>query len=90
MTELPSEGERYRRLSPGVKVVQTIFLSGLTLLGALWALDFHYLFDLAFYREQFLGVIFAVGMPAIFIGVRQRRSVNSDQVPWYDSWRRSG
>lgn len=84
MAEVEGGGGRFRQLPRGVMQLETALLSALTLLGAVWALDVPFLFDIALYREQFVGIVFFFGMPAIFIGVRVTQRSTENHVPWFD------
>ena len=63
---------KFRTLSGAPSVVLRALLYALTLLGSLWALEIHHSFDLAFFKEQYLGLFLALGLGSIFLGVKAR------------------
>jgi TRAP transporter 4TM/12TM fusion protein len=75
---------KFRTLSGAPSVLLRGLLYALTLLGSLWALEIHHSFDLAFFKEQYLGLFLALGLGSIFLGVKARGKERGDKVPWYD------
>lgn len=61
-----------------------LFLCSLTLLGALWALEIHDALQWTFFKEQYLGLFFAVALSSIFITVKARPTDPNDRIPWFD------
>jgi TRAP transporter 4TM/12TM fusion protein len=75
---------KFRTLSGSPGVLLKGLLYALTLLGALWALEIHHSFDLAFFKEQYLGLFLALGLGSIFLGVKAQPKERGDKIPWYD------
>ena len=61
-----------------------LLLCTLTLLGALWALDVHETLEWTFFKEQYLGLFFALAMTSIFVTVKARVGDPDDVIPWFD------
>ena len=61
-----------------------MLLCTLTLLGALWALDVHETLEWTFFKEQYLGLFFALAMTSIFVTVKARVGDPDDVIPWFD------
>ena len=72
MEETKSFGGGKRRLTAPVRVVHDLLLLSLALLGAIWSLEIHADLGLVIFKEQFLAVIFTVGMVGIFMSVPAR------------------
>jgi len=75
---------KFRTLGGAPSVLLRGLLYALTLLGALWALEIHHSFDLAFFKEQYLGLFLALGLGSIFLGVKAQPKERGDKIPWYD------
>jgi TRAP transporter 4TM/12TM fusion protein len=75
---------KFRTLSGPSGTLLRWLLYTLTLLGAVWALEIHHHFALAFFKEQYLGLFLALGLGSIFLGVKGRQRESGDYVPWYD------
>lgn len=75
---------RFRSLTGPASVIDRTLLFTLTLAGAAWAGDLHVLLGLTFFKEQFLGLFFALGMAGAFLRVKGRVGESGDRVPWYD------
>ena len=75
---------KFRSLIGPAKIVERTFLFALTLISAAWAGEIHILFNLTFFKEQFLGLFFALGMAGVFLRIKGRSSEPGDKVPWYD------
>jgi len=75
---------KFRTLSGSPGVLLRGLLYALTLLGAVWALEIHHSFAVAFFKEQYLGLFLALGLGSIFLGVKARRTEPGDKIPWYD------
>ncbi|KMK68490.1 TRAP transporter fused permease subunit [Puniceibacterium sp. IMCC21224] len=54
------------------------------LLASLWAVEVQRWIGVLIYKEQFLGLMLASGLTAVFVNIRARRSENGARVPWYD------
>ena len=75
---------KFRALSGAAKTAEKTLVLALTLLAAAWAGEIHVLLNLTFFKEQFLGLFFALGMAGVFLRVKARRLEPGDHVPWYD------
>jgi TRAP transporter 4TM/12TM fusion protein len=75
---------KFRSLVGPAKKVERTFLFALTLLAAAWAGEIHVFFNLTFFKEQFLGFFFALGMAGVFLRVKAQIDEPGDSVPWYD------
>ncbi|HEY3303591.1 MAG TPA: TRAP transporter fused permease subunit [Candidatus Binatia bacterium] len=75
---------KFRSLTGPARVVDRTLLFALTLVGAAWAGELHVLLNLTFFKEQFLGLFFALGMAGVFLHVKGRIGEPGDRVPWYD------
>lgn len=77
-------GTIFRRLSGTSGVVQRFFLRALPAVGGLYLLDVHLLFGLVILRQQYLALLLALTLGAVFLSVPAGRSSAHDSVPWYD------
>jgi TRAP transporter 4TM/12TM fusion protein len=75
---------KFRSLTGAARIVERIVLFTLTLVAAAWAGDVHVFLNLIFFKEQFLGFFFALGMAGVFLRVKSRRGELGDHVLWYD------
>lgn len=75
---------KFRSLTGAARVVDRTLLFALTLVGAAWAGEAHIFLNLTFFKEQFLGLFFALGMAGVFLRVKGRTSEPDNRVPWYD------
>jgi TRAP transporter 4TM/12TM fusion protein len=75
---------KFRSLIGPAKNVERIFIFALTLIAAAWAGEVHVFFNLTFFKEQFLGLFFALGMAGVFLRIKARTNEPGDRVPWYD------
>ena len=75
---------KWRTLSGYPLYVQNVLLLAITLLCASWSIDLHHIVGLPVFKEQFLALIFALAMAAIFIGLKTNKSITSNKVPIYD------
>ena len=62
---------KWRTLSGYPLYVQNVLLLAITLLCASWSIDLHHIVGLPVFKEQFLALIFALAMAAIFIGLKR-------------------
>lgn len=74
---------KFRRLGGGPRQVERALLSGLTLVGAAWALGLHQALPSALFKEQYLGLFLALGLGGAFVAVRPSPGA-PDRVAWYD------
>ncbi len=75
---------KFRSLSGPAKMFERTILFALTLVSAAWAGEIHVFWNLTFFKEQFLGLFFALGMAGVFLRVKARINEPGDRVPWYD------
>jgi TRAP transporter 4TM/12TM fusion protein len=75
---------KFRSLSGFPRGLERGLLLALTLIGAAWAAEFHLLVNFTFFKEQYLGLFFALALGAVFLGVKARRKDAGDRVPWHD------
>jgi TRAP transporter 4TM/12TM fusion protein len=75
---------KFRSLTGSAKAVERAVVILLTLISAAWAGELHVFFDFTFFKEQFLGLFFALGMGGVFLRVKSRDAENGDYVPAYD------
>jgi TRAP transporter 4TM/12TM fusion protein len=75
---------KFRSLTGPARGLERFLLSALTLAGAAWAGELHVTLGLVFFKEQYLGLFLALGLPAVFIAVRARRGEPANRVPWHD------
>jgi len=80
----PSATRTTRRLGPAARALESTLLVTLTILGALWGLELQHFLGLAIFNEQYLGLVFALAMAAVFIGVPARKGEDRGGVPWHD------
>jgi TRAP transporter 4TM/12TM fusion protein len=79
-----SFGSRFRPLQGPVKLVHDGLLLSLAILGAVWSLEIHSDLGITIFKEQFLALIFMIGMTAVFLSVPARAGDNDPSTPWYD------
>ncbi len=75
---------RFRILTGATALLARTLLCALTLLGAFWALDVHEMMQWTFFKEQYLGLFFALAMASIFITVKARVGDADAVIPWFD------
>jgi TRAP transporter 4TM/12TM fusion protein len=75
---------KFRSLTGWARAIETTLVFALALVGAAWAGEVHIFLNLTFFKEQFLGLFFALGMAGVFLRVKHRISAPNDSVPWYD------
>ena len=59
-------------------------LLSLAILGAVWSLEIHSDLGIVIFKEQFLALIFMIGMTAVFLSVPAWAGDNDARTPWYD------
>tara|TARA_R110000868_G_scaffold61059_11_gene185770 strand:+ start:9153 stop:11081 length:1929 start_codon:yes stop_codon:yes gene_type:complete len=78
-------GEKTRHISGPVGVAHQAILISLALLGAVWSLEIHADLGIIIFKEQFLALIFTLGMVGVFLSVPASKSGPSETAPpWYD------
>jgi TRAP transporter 4TM/12TM fusion protein len=75
---------KFRSLTGAARAIETTLVFALTLVAAAWAGEVHVFLNLTFFKEQFLGLFFALGMAGVFIRVKAQISEPDKRVPWYD------
>ena len=84
MEQKQSFGSRFRPLRGPVKVVHEGLLLSLAILGAVWSLEIHRDLGIIIFKEQFLALVFTIGMVALFLAVPGRPADSGARIPWYD------
>jgi TRAP transporter 4TM/12TM fusion protein len=75
---------KVRSLTGAARAIERTLVFALTLVGAAWAGEFHVFLNLTFFKEQFLGLFFALGLAGVFLRVKAQISEPTKRVPWYD------
>lgn len=75
---------KFRNLRGAAQATERAVVILLTLIASAWAAELHTLFDLTFFKEQFLGLFFALGMAGVFLRVKSRSDESGQSVPLYD------
>jgi TRAP transporter 4TM/12TM fusion protein len=75
---------KFRSLTGAARAIETTLVFTLTLVAAAWAGEVHVFLNLTFFKEQFLGLFFALGMAGVFLRIKARLTEPGDRVPWYD------
>jgi TRAP transporter 4TM/12TM fusion protein len=84
MTDDLSTTTRFRTLTGPARAAEQTLVFALTLVGAAWAGELHVLLQLTFFKEQFLGLFFALGTACVFLRFKAQPEELGDTVPWYD------
>ena len=82
--DILSGARKWRQLTGWPKYLQNFLLAAVTLLCAAWSVELHYIVGIAVFKEQFLALIFALAMAAIFLGHKPVKSLGNNRVPFYD------
>jgi TRAP transporter 4TM/12TM fusion protein len=75
---------KLRALSGLARVLSKALLVALTVIASAWAGELHVFLGLTFFKEQFLGLFFALGMAGVFLLVKATAGESGGHVPWYD------
>ena len=75
---------KYRSLTGAARTLERAVLFTLTLVAAAWAAEIHTLLGFTFFKEQFLGFFFALGMSGVFLRVKSRSGEPGERVLWHD------
>ena len=75
---------KFRSLTGAARAIETTLVFALTLVAAAWAGEVHVFLNLTFFKEQFLGLFFALGMAGVFLRVKAKITEPDKRVPWYD------
>ncbi|MDP2603898.1 MAG: TRAP transporter permease [Deltaproteobacteria bacterium] len=84
MTDDQSPSGKFRSLSGFASLADRTLLLLLTLSGAAWAGQLQPYLNLTFFKEQFLGLFFGLGVAGVFIRVKVHPRESGRRVPWYD------
>jgi len=84
MTDDFNPATKFRSLTGAARTIETTLVFVLTLVAAAWAGEAHVFLNLTFFKEQFLGLFFALGLAGVFLRVKVRISESEKRVPWYD------
>ncbi|HEY7555873.1 MAG TPA: TRAP transporter permease [Candidatus Binatia bacterium] len=75
---------KFRTLEGAAKIVERSIIIAVTLVSAAWAGELHVFANLTFFKEQFLGLFFALGLAGVFLRVKASPMESGDKIPWYD------
>jgi TRAP transporter 4TM/12TM fusion protein len=75
---------KFRALDGAAKIVERSIIFAVTLVSAAWAGELHVFANLTFFKEQFLGLFFALGLAGVFLRVKASPTESGDKIPWYD------
>ena len=75
---------KFRSLTGVAQAMERAVVILLTVVSALWAGEVHVYLNITFFKEQFLGFFFALGMAGVFLRVKSRRDETGGHVPPYD------
>jgi TRAP transporter 4TM/12TM fusion protein len=84
MTDDLSTATKFRTLTGPARAAERTLLIVLTLVGAAWSGELHVFFQITFFKEQFLGLFFALGTACAFLHFKARLRESGHIVPWYD------
>lgn len=84
MEETKNTGGGRRALTGPIRAFHSFLLLSLTILGAIWSLELHSDLGIVIFKEQFLALIFAIGMVGVFLSVPARKGDERPMPPWYD------
>jgi len=84
VSEVESIEGRFRALSGFPGAASKALLGAITVVGCLWALGIHYRLGLVLFKEQFLAVMFGLGLAATFVVAKPTLKGDATRVPWFD------
>ena len=84
MSDDQSPSTKFRSLSGFASLADRTLLLLLTLSGGAWASQVQTYLNLTFFKEQFLGLFFGLGVAGVFLRVKVRPGEPGRAVPWYD------
>ena len=84
MSDTEESGGKTGHFSGPVGCVHRAILMSLALLGAVWSLEIHSDLGIVIFKEQFLALIFTLGMTAVFLSVPARKTETAAGPAWYD------
>jgi TRAP transporter 4TM/12TM fusion protein len=71
--------------SPVVRCLRPVLAAGIALGSLFWAADLYRRVGILFVPEQFLAVIFGMGLALVFLHYPARRGSERTYLPWYDA-----
>ena len=83
MEETKGSGGGGRVLGGTVGRIHDVLLVSLAALGAIWSLEIHDDLGIVIFKEQFLALIFTLGMVGVFLSVPAHKG-RGGGIPWYD------
>lgn len=75
---------RFRKLSGISRAIQIFLSFTLVILGILYILGIHVYFNIAIFKEQWIGLFMSLFLMLIFLSVPASKKLPRDKVPWYD------
>ncbi len=84
MSDEQTPSGKFRSLSGPASIADRAILILVTLAGAAWAGQLQTYFELTFFKEQFLGLFFGLGVAGVFLRVKVHPGESGRRVPWYD------
>lgn len=84
MSDNEESGGKPGHMSGPVGYVHRAILMSLALLGAVWSLEIHSDLGIIIFKEQFLALIFTLGMTGVFLAVPARKTDTRTGPAWYD------
>jgi TRAP transporter 4TM/12TM fusion protein len=75
---------KFRSLTGAAHALERAVVILLTIVAAAWAGEVHVFLNITFFKEQFLGFFFALGMAGVFLRVKSRSDESGKYVPSYD------
>ena len=84
VSDSENPGGKIRHMSGFVRIVHRAILMALALLGAVWSLEIHSDLGIIIFKEQFLALVFTLGMTGLFLSVPAQKSRSETGTPWYD------
>jgi len=82
--ELAASPSRFRTLQGAPAKLLRALLITITVLGSLWALEVHTVFEITFFKQQYLSLFLALALGAVFLAVKSYPKQGDGYVPWYD------
>ena len=79
-----SENGKWRNLSGLSQIIGTTALVLPVIIAAFWAIEVQTMLGLLVFKEQFLALMLACGLVAIFLNVRGRNVEKAGRIPFYD------
>jgi TRAP transporter 4TM/12TM fusion protein len=77
-------GSRFRGLQPATTGLVKALNIAIAVLGGAWAVEAHNSLDWVIFKEQFLALVFTLGMAAAFVAAKAHAREVRSSPPWYD------